>query len=522
MTRRLHRHAQRRVGEPGGDEGRHALDRGQPADRHREGQRPAVRRAAGRAASSSSSSAAVVAGLRGASPRTSFATRSRARDVDALTDDEHALRVRRHVDADEARDAALDVRAGEEDQVLGLLGEPPQQPVAEPEVLHAGRPRRTPARVRVPSASRAATSAWGSGATVSTTGMPSSAATSAATIDPTSAIRRCSTSTRPAARRTRRMPRRASTRRGHAVAAPGGGSPKRDAHVVVARPSQVVPESRSSAARSASSDVTCRPVARAARTGDDPLDPAPLPQQGVPEVHEQGGDAAGVALAGVAQAGVHVTVEEELDDGEAVATGAASAPAGCSSADLRAVGEGRASATGASGPPDLGHGGRGRLGRPTASGAARHPGSARRSPRAASAAARTTAASAVVARDPGEQRGCRPARGPGPIVSTRRARAAGSALGVEGGVQRGAVHGIRHRNRPRLEGALREHPREASLGAAPHQRRRLPRGCGRTPPRASTACSATSGRSSSSRATRWTGRPRRCPGRRAHARRRPR
>ena len=76
--------------------------------------------------------------------------------------------------------------------------------------------------------------ACGSGATVKTTGMSSSRATSAAARLPTSAMRRCSRSTPPAARRMRRMPRRVATRSGHAAADRHGLAEQRDAAVVVA------------------------------------------------------------------------------------------------------------------------------------------------------------------------------------------------------------------------------------------------------------------------------------------------
>ncbi len=75
------------------------------------------------------------------------------------------------------------------------------------------------ARFRVPAASRLAASALGSGARVKTMGRPVSAATSAATIVATSPMRRCSTSTPPAARSSRRSPRPVSMRSGHACAA---------------------------------------------------------------------------------------------------------------------------------------------------------------------------------------------------------------------------------------------------------------------------------------------------------------
>ena len=163
----------------------------------RERQRPAAPVAAGSSRASSSSRAAAVAGACGALAANLLRDTLEGHDVDALADHEHALGVRRHVDADEARDAALEVRTGEEHEVRGLAGEAAQQPVAEPEVLDlVGRAEAGAGQAcRPPPARRS--SAWGSGATVSTTGMPSSAATSAATIDPTSAIRRCSTSTRP-------------------------------------------------------------------------------------------------------------------------------------------------------------------------------------------------------------------------------------------------------------------------------------------------------------------------------------
>ena len=77
--------------------------------------------------------------------------------------------------------------------------------------------------MRVPAASRASTWACGSGARVSTTGTPSSAAASAAAIEPTSAIRRWMTSTGPAERRMRRIALRVATRRGQASAACTGG-----------------------------------------------------------------------------------------------------------------------------------------------------------------------------------------------------------------------------------------------------------------------------------------------------------
>ena len=80
------------------------------------------------------------------------------------------------------------------------------------------------------------------------------------------------------------------------------------------------------------------------------------PQQGVPELHEQGGDAAGVALARVAQATVDVGVQEELGDGEAVATSPC-ARGGVSSSDRPRA------ATCASGPVDPGHGAEGGSGR---------------------------------------------------------------------------------------------------------------------------------------------------------------
>ena len=73
-------------------------------------------------------------------------------------------------------------------------------------------------RVSAPERSSDRITACGSGATVNTVGMPSSRATSAAARLPTSAMRRCSRSTGPAARRMRRMPRRAVTRNGQAAA----------------------------------------------------------------------------------------------------------------------------------------------------------------------------------------------------------------------------------------------------------------------------------------------------------------
>ena len=79
-------------------------------------------------------------------------------------------------------------------------------------------------------------SAWmtacGSGASVKTVGMPSRAATAAAAMLPTSAIRRCSTSTRPCEVRARRIPRSAATETGPGpttTPSPGAGTPLLDA-----------------------------------------------------------------------------------------------------------------------------------------------------------------------------------------------------------------------------------------------------------------------------------------------------
>ena len=136
-----------------------------------------------------------------------------------------------------------------------------------------------------------------------------------------------------------------------------------------------------------------------------------------------------------------------------------------------------------------------------ASGTTRHPGSVRRSPRPDSAAARTSAASpSSLATCVSRLRDAR--RGTRPTVSTSRVRASGSrsnriAAANPAWTASGAV--TAHRSRVRW----------ASMPAKPPcaQRRTrsgMPAVRGPTSPSASTACSATCGRWSASRATRWS------------------
>ena len=222
MRRRLHRRRSACVGEPGLDEGRHALDRGQPPQRDREGQRPALRRKPASRVSRSSS-AAVVAGLRGASPHTSLATRSRA--PTSMPSPTTSTRCGCADRSTPTSREMLPSRSGRGKRTrCSACSASRRTRRSRNQRCSTASAAPKPARVSLPSASRAATSACGSGAMVRTTGMPSSAATSAATIEPTSAIRRCTTSTLPASRSTRRSPRRASTRRDHAVAMPEDGS----------------------------------------------------------------------------------------------------------------------------------------------------------------------------------------------------------------------------------------------------------------------------------------------------------
>ncbi len=277
--------------------------------------------------------------------------------------------------------------------------------------------------------------------------MPSSAATSAATIDPTSAIRRCSTSTWPAARSSRRMPRRASTRRGQAVAAPVGLPPERDPRVVVARGREGVGE-RGAVAPAATRD------------GDDPLHLVTLPQQGVTELDEQGGDAAGVTLARVAQATVDVAVEEELDDGETVA--AHRCRRRC---ELVGQTQGRDLGQRPARPGHRAEGGSGR----GQLGCVVEPRLCEEVPQRREGRSSHDLHLGVVLPDPGEQ-----LRDRGPSHEAQRlhetSARAGLALRGEGRGQP-LADGIRGAVRPRLEGALREHRGEPSLGAPRDQRR---------------------------------------------------
>ena len=137
----------------------------------------------------------------------------------------------------------------------------------------------------------------------------------------------------------------------------------------------------------------------------------------------------------------------------------------------------------------------------SASGSSRHPRSARRSPRADRAAARTTVASAPSM--PTRVRSRIPA-GPGtrPTVSTSRSRAPGScsdARAVASPPRTAAGATAAHVSRVRCASIPRNPPpaQRRTSGATASRR-------GVTPPRASTACSATPARSSLRRATRWT------------------
>ena len=151
-----------------------------------------------------------------------------------------------------------------------------------------------------------------------------------------------------------------------------------------------------------------------------------------------------------------------------------------------------------------------------ASGAPRHPGSVRRSPRADRAAARTTGASVSsraifvgVPRAPGA--------GTSPRVSTRRARPAGSGSKASAAVRASmtsAGAAVAQVSTVRWASIPVNPPRAVrrTSGATAS-------GCGAAPPKASTACSATSGRSSRG-GSRDGRRPGHCPGRRGRAPRR--
>ena len=137
-------------------------------------------------------------------------------------------------------------------------------------------------------------------------------------------------------------------------------------------------------------------------------------------MHEQRGDATGVALTRVAQAAVQVAVEEELDDREALV-----AP-GCRLRRELVVEGGLCRGSHLC-----------RLG--------------------------------VVTPDPEEQPGGRrPGHEPHRLHQARASP--GVALGRKHGGQ-GVVDGIRKGDRPRLEGALRQHPGEATVGDVPDQPR---------------------------------------------------
>ncbi len=182
-------------------------------------------------------------------------------------------------------------------------------------------------------------------------------------------------------------------------------------------------------------------------------------------MHEQGGDATGVTTAGVAQAAVHVAVEEQLHDGEA------GRPPGarlhrcrcrCVPVGPGEVGDPRER------PARRGDGGQGSSGRRRV----RHVTASRVGEEVAEGGDGGRPHQrrlGVVARDPGEE-----AEGGRTRDETHRLDQTGPGLGVALGPERGhqsAQDGIRSSERPRLEGALPEHPRKAAAGAAPDQRR---------------------------------------------------
>ena len=107
----------------------------------------------------------------------------------------------------------------------------------------------------------------------------------------------------PGGRSTRRMPRRAATRRGHASPRARVG-PTAGPSVVVARVSAVSSSPTVGVTRPSTRDGDRRGRRRGPR------------EECVTELDEQGGDASGVTPAGVRQAAVDVGVEEQLDDGD--------------------------------------------------------------------------------------------------------------------------------------------------------------------------------------------------------------